>query len=69
MFAVHLCPTRNKLFLTTVKGLWITYHQVCAVCEAMRTHGVDGQAQTLLLTRVANLPPPANTKHSGKSMK
>ena len=30
---------------------------------------VDGQAQTLLLTKVANLPPPANTKHSGKSRK
>ena len=54
MFAVYLCPTRNTLFLTTVKGLWITYHQVCAVCEAMCTYDVDGQAQTLLLTRVAN---------------
>ena len=30
---------------------------------------VDGQAQTLLLTRVANPPPPANTMHSGKSRK
>ena len=34
MFGVFLCPTRNTLFLTTVKRLWITHHQVRAVCEA-----------------------------------
>ena len=53
------CTFLDALFLTTVNGLWITQHQVRAVCEAESnvqcTSMTCGwcQAQTLLLTKVA----------------
>ena len=59
MFAVYLCPTRNTLFLTTVERAVDHTSSSCvqsvklkAMCN-VQVWRVDGQAQTLLLTREA----------------
>ena len=59
-----LCPARNfrtrSNHMTSAKTQSSSVQMQCSV---------DGQAQTLLLLSVVNLPPPANTMHSGKSRK
>ena len=79
MFAVYAVSNAQLFTLELDNGL-CAHRDVCIIDVTSATTAddvkyvqvqcsVDGQAQTLLLTRVANLPPPANTKHSGKSRK